>query len=581
MRKSIANRILFILIFLSFLFTLNTTLSGITNSQVQLSANLISDSFINLEYEQVKLAKEMGQLELAVQRYVLDEDSNNASISDLMLTSIEQTTTSKNEIADITADFSQKAMNQDLQEAYAPYQENLEAYLEQATQIAEFIRQGDRQAVDGSYAAFETTANEIMTTENHFQTVLDGSIDHEVQLINSRVNRSTAIIMSMAAVFIVSVAVAFWLSVKSIIQPLKKVNGNLGGIIDKLERSEGDLTVRIENRSKDEIGQIVIGINRFLDTLQNAMVSIKSGSHLIKKSTETIEVNITGSKDSTSTISASLNELSASMEEVSSTLQTIDYGAQEVLTEANEIAADAQSNSVQVDSIVERADQVRTKSNESKQQTEKIIADIQETMETSIKNSRSVERINELTANILEISSQTNLLALNASIEASRAGNAGKGFAVVAEEIRKLAESTQETANDIQTISTLVTKSVDELVGNANEIIAYITDKVLTDYDGFVDVANVYKKDADNMSEMLDHFSSKAADLKRISTSMAEGIQGITSAVEESVNVVIHSSENTNSLLESITHIANEAERNSEIVNDLNSEVNQFKKVES
>jgi methyl-accepting chemotaxis protein len=109
---------------------------------------------------------------------------------------------------------------------------------------------------------------------------------------------------------------------------------------------------------------------------------------------------------------------------------------------------------------------------------------------------------------------------------------------------------------------------------------AYITEKVLNDYDGFVGVANNYKTDADTINKMLVRFSSGSDELRSISASIANGIQGITMAVDESVNVVISSSENTNNLLNSITTISGEAAQNEEIVKDLDMQISRFKKVE-
>ena len=96
------------------------------------------------------------------------------------------------------------------------------------------------------------------------------------------------------------------------------------------------------------------------------------------------------------------------------------------------------------------ADSLAKSADENKRTTDEMVGNIVGTLKKAIEDSKSVERVNELTGEILNISSQTNLLALNASIEAARAGEAGKGFAVVADEIRQLADSSRDTANNIQ-----------------------------------------------------------------------------------------------------------------------------------
>lgn len=580
MRKSIAYRILFILILLTFIFTLNTVLSGITNSQVSLSADLMSESFVKLQNEQIKLAKEKSGIDLSVQSYLLEDEINNEEIADTILTKAEQASANINTIDSIIDDFTKRSMNNVLQNAYQTYFEDSEAFLQQASVMAEYIHKGNFTAASGNYSILEELSNKMATSESQFQSVLDERIDHENSLIKSRVTRSTIIVWSMAVVFILSAAAGFWIFIKTIITPLKKANASLGDIIEKLENNEGDLTARIDGNSEDEVGQIIKGINRFLETLQHAMVSIKSGSNRINKTTKNISNQMIEGKEATIHISSSLHELSAGMQEISSTILSIDEGAQEVLTSANGIADDANSNSVQVKSVVKRADEILTQSEQSKIETESVVQNIKQTMDLAIENSRSVDRINELTTDILGISAQTNLLALNASIEAARAGEAGKGFAVVAEEVRELAESTRESAINIQDISKVVTTSVEDLVKNANDIMSYIMERVLSDYDGFVEMADTYKHDIDTINEMLTRFTSQSTYLKRISTNMAAGIQEITAAVEESTSAVIQSNENTTHLLNSITSVTNEATHNQEIVNDLNKQVNKFKKLE-
>ncbi len=132
----------------------------------------------------------------------------------------------------------------------------------------------------------------------------------------------------------------------------------------------------------------------------------------------------------------------------------------------------------------------------NKQNTSQIVNSIIGKLQIAIKESKKVEKVNELTDNILNISSQTNLLALNASIEAARAGEAGKGFAVVANEISQLADSSRETANNIQSINTMVITSLNELINNSNHLVKYIDENILPDYDGFVLAGKQYSKDS-------------------------------------------------------------------------------------
>ena len=108
----------------------------------------------------------------------------------------------------------------------------------------------------------------------------------------------------------------------------------------------------------------------------------------------------------------------------------------------------------------QNADKLKNNAILNKKNTWEIVTDIIGKLQTTIQESKKVEKVSELTNDILNIASQTNLLALNASIEAARAGEAGKGFAVVADEIRQLAEDSKNTANDIQKINTGVIDAV-------------------------------------------------------------------------------------------------------------------------
>ena len=274
-----------------------------------------------------------------------------------------------------------------------------------------------------------------------------------------------------------------------------------------------------------------------------------------------------------------MEQLSASMEEVAATLDEITTGAQEILSASKEMSDEAESGKEFVTGVKGTAVSMRSEAQTSKENTTAMIREIRAMLEVAIANSRSVEKINELTDEILNISSQTNLLALNASIEEARAGEAGKGFAVVADEIRILAENSKNTANNIQSISGLVTNAVEELSSDANKMIEFIDSVVLTDYDKFVDMANSYHDDADHMDEILQRFFANASKLAETMAQMTEGIDGINIAVDESAQGVTMAAQSTSQLVDALANIKNESDTNKEIAEELQGEVEKFKNI--
>ena len=139
----------------------------------------------------------------------------------------------------------------------------------------------------------------------------------------------------------------------------------------------------------------------------------------------------------------------------------------------------------------------------SKNDTNAKVSKIQGILKDAVKESQNVEQINSLTNDILDIANETNLLALNASIEAARAGEAGRGFSVVAEEISVLADSSRNTANNIQGISQVVNEAVQKLSDSAQQMLQFVDETVLTDYDSFVSIVNQYQTDAEEMNRIF------------------------------------------------------------------------------
>lgn len=466
-------------------------------------------------------------------------------------------------------------------DAYREYRNSIERLSEIGNNVANFYTAGNMtgaaeaqggmygatQAMDATYTIFE---EKLMASQNDIYVRIDNAYSNLQGLITI-----------MAVIFCIGMVIGGLLIFMSVARPIKNGNKILADVIDKIEKEEGDLTVRIPVKQKDEIGQLLGGINSFIDALQRVMISIRSGASRLNESAMTINDKVIYCKDETDSVSATMEELSASMEEVSATMQSIDDGSGKVLISAQGMGNEVSSTEKLVDELADRADKISENSIKNQTETRNMIDDIKVRMDGAIEDSKSVERINELTADILNISSQTNLLALNASIEAARAGEAGRGFAVVAEEIRQLADSSRDTANSIQEISGMVMDAVHDLVQNSSEIMTYITDNILPDYEDFVDSAKNYKADATTLKEVFEGFKAKADELEEIATNISVSIGEINSAVVESTKAVVVATESTTEILDNMENIVDAVRENTVIADELNGEVDRFKKLEN
>lgn len=209
------------------------------------------------------------------------------------------------------------------------------------------------------------------------------------------------------------------------------------------------------------------------------MSKIINNSNVLDGVVGKVAESVNSSSDSANDISAIMEELSATMEEVSATTGGVSSNTASAEEKVKDMAEQTKIISQYAQEMKGRAVTLEQTANDNKNSTSQVINDITGELNTALENSRSVEKVAQLTEDILSISSQTNLLALNASIEAARAGEAGKGFAVVADEIRQLADSSRETANNIQTINEQVIEAVNGLVKASERIISYINENIL------------------------------------------------------------------------------------------------------
>ncbi len=390
---------------------------------------------------------------------------------------------------------------------------------------------------------------------------------------NKAVLKNTIIVVLSVIALLITLYSVFIL----IIRKLIVANHEINDIIRGIDQSEGDLTKRISILSNDEISDLGNGINTFMGKLQSIMKMIIENSRKLEEVVSEVQESVRTSNDSASDLSAVTEELSATMQEVGHSATIINQNADSVRSEVEMIADKSNSINEYSKRMKENADKMELDAKTNMQETSTKVQEILEVLNQAIADSKSVEQVNGLTNDILNISSQTNLLALNASIEAARAGEAGKGFAVVADEIRQLAASSRQTANRIQEINSVVINAVHNLAGHSNNLVEYMTDSILPEFENFVTSGEQYRDNATYIEGVMNEFTTKTDDLKRAVDEIAASIETITDAIEDGARGVTGAAESTQVLVTDMENISNRMEENQLIAAALQKETDVFK----
>lgn len=365
---------------------------------------------------------------------------------------------------------------------------------------------------------------------------------------------------------------------KYVIKPIIATNKDIRDIIDGIDNGEGDLTKRVRVISNDEIADLGNGINLFMDKLQEILKLIIENTNYMENVVAEVDGSVVKSNDSASDLSAMTEELSATMQDVGLSVNTINDNADDILKDVEIIATKSDNINQFSKEMKANAEKIESDARYNMVQTGEKVGNILDVLNKAIEDSKSVDQVNNLTNDILNISSQTNLLALNASIEAARAGEAGKGFAVVADEIRQLADSSRETANKIQSINSVVVAAVNNLSDNANNLVSYLQQTILPEFQTFVDGGVKYKENASYIENAMDEFVEKTDVLKKNMDEIAHSINTITTVVDDGAAGVNNAAISTQDLVEDIVNISNKMIENKSVAQNLKNSTNIFAK---
>lgn len=378
-------------------------------------------------------------------------------------------------------------------------------------------------------------------------------------------------IISVASIALLVVVIVIMLGLRLwVIGPVKKATKQVDELVEGIRCNKGDITKRIHVGSRDEVGRLAIAINDLVAQMQIIIRAITEGCGQMEEKQADIISNVEKVNATADHTMQNLGIMSEGMQLVTGAIDGVQQDTGVLDHTVENMLEVAQNGRDYAADIKEKAGKMKATAVESKQEATLVMKEIDTAMTESIANSRQIHKITELTEEILGIAGTTNLLALNASIEAARAGEAGRGFAVVAEEIRKLADSSRESANNIQEISNRVVESVEELSENATRLLEFMNTRVMKDYDALEDTGSNYHEAADHVDEMMNEFGQKIDELLSV-------LQNVNTANTQMEATVGDSTEKLSAVEKNNQGLQQEMEDISYAVEELAASVGQLK----
>jgi len=335
--------------------------------------------------------------------------------------------------------------------------------------------------------------------------------------------------------------------------------------------SNGDFSRAMKEkytRRQDEIGDLSRSFNDINVKVSKIIRNVIEEADSVGKAIKNVDENMAALTSQINSMSGIIDKLSQKMGENSATAEEMNATSIEIEGAIDSIANETQHSAETACEVSERAEKLKATAIDSQKRAQEIRQDVAVKLRNAIEQSKAVERIQVLSDAILTISSKTNLLALNAEIEAAHAGSAGSGFAVVAGEIKNLAENSKQTVNEIKEVTTMIIESVQILSESAEQVLGFLEDKVVKDYDMLAAAGEQYSNDAQLLNDMVSNLSATTEQLYASIQAMAKAINDVASASEQGASetsdladeaaVIV---ERTNEVLKKTNDVNKSAER--------------------
>ena len=428
----------------------------------------------------------------------------------------------------------------------------------------------DDEVTTDEWGSFYSAFAPIVDDEGNVVAIV--GVDCSVDSIDEKVADMTK---TLVMVEVICVVAAFFISMimgHVMARNVLKINRKM----EELAGNEGDLTQEIQIHSGDEIENVANSFNSFMVKLRTMMLSVKDSGDKLEDNTNQTNRELQEATEELNQISGALNGMTETMQETSESVTEIEEVAVSIKQMSEELYEKTMSGAEYADEVSETADEARKTCQSSKEQMSQIVGEMSQALNDTIEDSVKIERIIELTNDIISISEQTQLLALNASIEAARAGEEGKGFAVVAGEVSKLADATAQTAMEIESINQFTVDTVNSLVNISKQMIDYVDSVISTDYDRMVEIGQAYHRDSKEFKSQFDDFCKLAEQLSENMDTIESNISKIMEVIEVETASISDVAEVSDKIYGKMQSASDNSDMNGEIVGELGEMLDKF-----
>ena len=373
--------------------------------------------------------------------------------------------------------------------------------------------------VDGKekYVAFMCTVNDwVVYVEADKSDVL------------ASINTITTFSLLMGVILVILAVGIGVLVTRRITKPITKLTAVIDDISQLNMTDEHEIPI-----TKDEIGVMGVALKRMKEQLNGIISELNGISGKLVNDSNTlydISENVT---DASTNNSATNEELAASMESTSQSTEEVTNSVLNMNNNAIEVANKISEGTSLTAGAMEKANAIHTRTSSAREETLKVYDSIKSTSEKAITDAKQVEKINELAKAIQDIADETTLLSLNASIEAARAGDQGRGFAVVASEIANLAAESTATGANIVTIVAQVNSSVETLTGCLVDVLDFLENKVMNDYDAFMTSSDEYSDVARSIEDFMNQANGEVEQLRNAISRITDSMDSINQNINE------------------------------------------------